>query len=125
MRIGLLLTPLGFFTTEISQRVTRKLDELKRDLNTQITESINSAINETILPSLQSSLSGQNSRFGTFVDSRSSRLSRNTESRKHQNARENTQIPMSMNFNDHPRSRGCGLSSLDCRDDHDSVCFSC
>ena len=56
-----------------------KLYELKRDLNTQITESINSATQETILPSLQSSLSGLNSGLGTNVDSRPNRLSRNTE----------------------------------------------
>ena len=42
-----------FISTEISQQVSRKLDGLKRDLNTQTTESINSAIQETILPSLQ------------------------------------------------------------------------
>ena len=55
-------------STEISQQVTRKLDEMKRNLNTQITESINSAIHETVLPTLQSSLSDQNSRLGTSVD---------------------------------------------------------
>ena len=35
-------------STEISQQVTMKLDELKRDLNTQIKESITSAIHETL-----------------------------------------------------------------------------
>ena len=42
---------------EISQQVPRKIDELKkRDLNTQIIESISSAIQETIFPPLQNSL---------------------------------------------------------------------
>ena len=102
----------------------RKLDELKRDLTTQITESLNSAIHETVLSTLQSSLSGQISRFGTNVDSRSSGLSRKTEGRKHRNAWENTQIPISTNFTHHPQSRDGSLSSLDCRDDHDIDYFS-
>ena len=48
-------------TDEKTQQMLRKVDELKRDLNSQITESINSAIHDTILPSIQNSLSGQNS----------------------------------------------------------------
>ena len=76
--IGIATDATRLISTKISQ-VTRKLDELKRDLNTQITESINSATHQFVLPTLHSSLSGQNSRFGTNVDSRSSRVSRNTE----------------------------------------------
>ena len=71
-------------STEISKQVSKNLEEIERALNTQITESMNTAIQETILPSLQTSLSGLNSGLGTNVDSRSSRLSRNTEGRKHQ-----------------------------------------
>ena len=71
-----------FLSTEISQQMSRKLDEFKRELNTQITESICSAIQETIHP-LQMSMSGLNSGLGTNVDSRSSRLSRSTEGKKH------------------------------------------
>ena len=41
--------------TEISKR----LDELKRDLNTQIMDSINSAINEKILPGIQNTSESQ------------------------------------------------------------------
>ena len=117
---GVALDTTRLISTEISQPVTRKSDELKRDSNTQITESINSAIHGTILPSLQNSLSSQNRRFGTNVDSRSSKLSRNTRDRKHQNACENTQNPTSINSNHHPRSRDSSLISLDYRDDHDS-----
>ena len=113
-----------FISTEILQQVSRKLDELKRDLNTQITESINSAIQKTILPSLQNSLSGPNSGLGTNVDARSSRLSRNTEDKKHQSAWGNTQNPIQTNSHNHPHSRGNSLSSLDCRDDHDRGLFS-
>ena len=101
--------------------MSRKLDELKRNLNTQITESINSAIHDSILPSIQNSLSGQNSGLGTNVDSRSSRLSRNTEGRKHQSAWGNTQSRVQSIPNNHLHSRDSSLNSLDCRDEHDMV----
>ena len=104
---------------EISYQMNRKMDELKRNLDTQITESINSAIHDFILPSIQNSLSGQNSGLGTNVDSRSSRLSRNTEGKKHQSAWGNTQSRVQSNLNNHPRSRDSSISSLDCRDDLD------
>ena len=38
---------------EIPYQMNRKIDELKRNLDTQITESINSAIQDSILPSTQ------------------------------------------------------------------------
>ena len=109
-----------FISSEVSQQMSRKLDELKRDLNTQNTESISSAIHETVRLSLQNSLSGQNSGLGTNVDSRSSRLSRNTEGKKHQGAWGNAQNSIQINSNNHPHSRDSSLSSLDCRDDHDN-----
>ena len=59
---------------EISCQMNRKMDELKRNLDTQITESINSAIHDSILPSNHNSLSGLNSGLWTNVDSRSRRL---------------------------------------------------
>ena len=106
---------------EISYQMNRKIDELKRNLDTQITESINSAIHDSILPSIQNSLSGQNSGLGANVDSRSSRLSRNTEGNKQQSVWENTKCRVQSNSNNHPQSRDCSLSSLECRDDHDMV----
>ena len=106
---------------EISYQMNRKIDELKRNLDTQITESINSAIHDSILPSIQNSFSGQNSGLGTNVDSRSSRLSRNTEGKKHQSVWEKTKCRVQSNSINHPQSRDCSLSSLDCRDDHDMV----
>ena len=106
---------------EISYQMNRKIDELKRNLDTQITESINSAIHDSILPSIQNSLSGQNSGLGANVDSRSSRLSRNTEGKKQQSVWENTKCRVQSNSNNHPQSRDCSLSSLECRDDHDMV----
>ena len=89
--------------------------------DTQNTESISSAIQETILPSLQKSFSGLNSGLGTNVDSRSSRLSRNIEGKKHRRAWGNTQNSIQIISNNLPYSRENSLSSLDCRDDHDMV----
>ena len=66
-------------------------------------------------------MSGQNSGLGTNVDSRSSRLSRNTEGKKHQSAWGNTQTRVQSNSNNHPCSRDSSISSLDIRDDHDMV----
>ena len=108
-------------TEEIACQMNRKMDELRRNLDTQITESINSAIHDSILPSIQNSLSGQNSGLGTNVDSRSSRLSRNTEGKKHQSAWGNTHCRVQSNSNNHPQSRDNSLSSLDCRDDRDTL----
>ena len=54
---------------EIAQQMSRKIDELKRDLNTQITDSIKSVIHDSILPSIQNSLSEPNSGLETNVDS--------------------------------------------------------
>ena len=108
-------------TEEITSQMNRKIDELKRNLDTQITESINSAIHDSILPSIQNSLSGQNSGLGTNVDSRSSRLSRNAEGKKHQSAWGDTHCRIHSNSNNHPHSRDDSLSSLGCRDDHDMV----
>ena len=114
-----------FICTELSQQKSRKLDELKRDLNTQITDSISSAIQETILLPLQTSLSGLIGGLGTNVDSRSSRLSRNTEGRKHQGAWGNTQNTIQINSNSQPHSRDSSLNTLDCRGDHDTLPRSC
>ena len=43
---------------------SKRLDGLKKDLNTQIADSINSAINEKILLSIQNTLENQRQKFG-------------------------------------------------------------
>ena len=107
------------FSEEISYQMNRKIDELKRNSDTQITESINSAIHDSILPSIQNSSSGQNSGLGKNADSKSSRLSRNTEGKMHQSAWGNTQNRIQPILNNHPHSRDNSISSLDIGDDHD------
>ena len=48
----------------VNTELTRRIEELKRDLNSQIIESINSAINEKILPSIRNTLGSQKPDFG-------------------------------------------------------------
>ena len=64
----------------VNTEFTRRIEELKRDLNSQIIESINSALNEKMLPSIQNTLGSQRPGFREGVDHRSSRFSRTTES---------------------------------------------
>ena len=61
---------------EITTQVTRKLDELKEDLNTQILEVINPAIAEKVLPSIQNVLGVANSVLNATRGHQSGRLDR-------------------------------------------------
>ena len=63
----------------ITSQVTRKLDQIRSDLNTQILEVINSAITETVLPSIQNVLGVQNSESNAITDPQSGRLNRSPE----------------------------------------------
>ena len=78
---------------EITSQVTRKLDEIISDLNTQISEVINSAISEKVLPSIQNVLGVQNSESDAIRDTQSGRLNRIPEDhfghRDHQSQRLN------------------------------------
>ena len=47
----------------VNSEVSRKMEELKRDLNSQIAETINSLINERNLPNIQNTMTNQNSVF--------------------------------------------------------------
>ena len=94
----------------VNSEVSRKMEELKRDLNSYIAETINSLISERILPNIQNTSSSQNPVFREEVDHRSSRLSRTTEGKKHQNAWKNIQNPSSISSNNHPRSRDGSFS---------------
>ena len=64
---------------EITSQVTRKLDEIRSDLNTQILEVINSANTEKVLPSIQNVLGVQNPESDAIRDPRSGRLDRSPE----------------------------------------------
>ena len=71
---------------QVNIEVTRRIEELKRDLNSQVIESINSAINEKILPSIQNTLGSQRPGFLEDMDHRSSKLSRTTEAKNRNRA---------------------------------------
>ena len=64
---------------EITSQVTKKLDEMRSDLNTQLLEVINSAISEKVLPSIQNVLGVQNSESDAIRDPQFGRLNRSTE----------------------------------------------
>ena len=66
---------------EITSQVTRKLDEIRSDLNYHILEVINSAITEKVLPSIQNVLGVHNPESDTIRDSQSGRLNRSPEDR--------------------------------------------
>ena len=104
----------------VNSEVSRQIDELRRELNSQLVDAINSAITEKVLPDIRNIVTSQNPVFREEVDHKSSRLSRTTEGKKHQNAWRNIQKPTSINSNNHPRSQGGSFSSLDLRDDRDT-----
>ena len=64
---------------EITSQVTRKLDEIRSDLNTQILNVINSAIAEKVLPSIQNVLGVQNPGSDAIRDPQSGRLDSSPE----------------------------------------------
>ena len=59
------------FNSEISSQMSRKLEEKKSDLNSHIVYSINSALEEMVIPSIKSAREGQNSAKTTNLDLRS------------------------------------------------------
>ena len=58
--------------SEVTNQVSKKLNELKRDLKTQTLESINSAINVKVLPTIQNTIFTQGTVLGTNLDYMSS-----------------------------------------------------
>ena len=64
---------------EISNQMTRKLNEIKTNLNSQIQDAITTATAEKVLPSIQNTLSMQGRENFTVMDRRYSRLHRSPE----------------------------------------------
>ena len=63
----------------VTTKLTRKLDIIREDLNTQILEVINSAIAGRVLPSVQNVLGAQKLGLNTMRDNQSCRLDRSPE----------------------------------------------
>ena len=53
---------------EISNQMSRKLNEIKTNLNSQIQDAISTAITETVLPSIQNTLNMQERANFTVMD---------------------------------------------------------
>ena len=70
----------------VISEVSKKIDELNRDSNSQIAETIISVISEKILPNIQNTMTNKNPVFREEVDRRSSGLSRTTEEKRARNA---------------------------------------
>ena len=64
---------------EITSQVTRKLDEIRGNLNTQVLEVTSSAIAENVLPSIRNVLGVQSTGSNTTRDHQSGRLDRSPE----------------------------------------------
>ena len=90
---------------EITSQVTRKLDEIRSDLNSQILEVINSANTEKVFPSIQNVLGVQNPESDAIRDSQSGGLNRSPEDRfghmDHQSQRLNVGLRERSNSVDH------------------------
>ena len=69
------------FSEEVSNQLSRKLNEIKFSLDSQIQDAITTAIAEKVLPSMQSTLGVQGRSNFTVEDRRSSGLQR-SRSRK-------------------------------------------
>ena len=70
----------------VNSEVTKKIDELRRELNSQLVDAINSAITEKVLPDIRNMVTSQNSVFREEVDHRSRRLNRTSEELGSRNA---------------------------------------
>ena len=69
----------------VNSEDSKKMDEMKRDLNFQIIDTVISVIDERILPSIQNITNSQNSAFREETDGRSSGLGRTTEEKRAKN----------------------------------------
>ena len=70
-------------SSEISSQMSRKLEEIQTNLNSQILDAINSAIEDKVLPSIKIAVKSQNSAINTNLDLRSDglHLSSSTQAR--------------------------------------------
>ena len=64
--------------SEISSKMSIKLEEMKSDLNSHILDVINSAIKEKVIPSIKKAEGGKNSAKNTNLDLRSDGLDPNS-----------------------------------------------
>ena len=63
----------------VSFEISKQMDGLRKYLNSQIIEAVNSVINEKVLPDIRDTITSQNPVIRDELDHRSSRLSRTAE----------------------------------------------
>ena len=105
----------------VSSQVSKKIDELKRGLNTQIVDTIKSIFIEKVLPNIQITMTSQNPSFREEADHRSSRLSRTAEEKRARKACKKNSKHNLVNSSRHDYFRGNSDVSQASDEDHDMV----
>ena len=105
----------------VNSEVSKKIDELKKDLNTQIVDTINSEFSEKMLPNLQNTMTSQNPVFQEEVDYWSSRLIRTAEEKRASNVWKTHSKPILANSSRHDYLRGNSEVSQSSDGDHKLV----
>ena len=107
----------------VNSDVSKKIDELKRDLNTQIADTVNSIISEKVLPNNENIITSHNPVFREEVDYRCSRLRRTAEKKRTRNAWKTNSKPILVNSSRHDYFRGNSDVSHSSDEYHDITPF--
>ena len=105
----------------VNSEVTKKIDELRRELNSQLVDAINSAITEKVLPDIRNMVTSQNSVFREEVYHRSRGPNRTSEELGSRNAWKSNSKPTlaSSSRQDYLRRNSDVSQSSD--DDHEEL----
>ena len=104
---------------EFSSQVTRKHDEIKRDLYSQILEAIITAFTDQVLPYIQNTLGEQGRRKNTVANHQCSGLYRNPEARNVSKTHENCRKMVFKLNNGNQLASECSIDSQDSDEDYD------
>ena len=108
----------------VRSEVSKHIEGLRKDLNSQITEAINSVINEKILPDIRNTMTSQNPVLRDEMDHRSSRLSRTAEEEDAGNAWKNNSKPIFTNISRRNYFREDSVASQSSDEGHDKLTLS-
>ena len=102
----------------VNSEVSKEMNELRKDLNSQIIDTINSVIWEKVLPDIRDIMTSQNPVFRDEVDHRSGRLNRTTEEENAGNAWKTNSKPISASVSRRDYFRGNSDVSQSSDEDH-------
>ena len=102
----------------VNFKVSMKIDELKKDLNSHLIDTINSVIGEKVLPGIRNIMNSQNAVFRDEMEHRSGRLSRTTEEKNAANAWKATSKPILTSSSRRDYFRGNSDVSQSSDEDH-------